>query len=96
MTIALTVPSRRKRTAALAAQWQALQQHCSSWLEQLLQVTRGYQNGRRGSKAVVTWCDTGRQQDAWLDLVRPPGACLLVNASSGYGPHSHNPNVLYL
>lgn len=52
--IALTVPSRRKRTAALAAQWQAFQQHCSSGQGQLLQVTRGYQDGRRGSKAVVT------------------------------------------
>ncbi|WP_130442714.1 hypothetical protein [Streptomyces sp. BK239] len=27
VTIALTVRSRRKRTAALAAQWQAFQQH---------------------------------------------------------------------
>ncbi|MEV7064337.1 hypothetical protein AB0N97_16235 [Streptomyces collinus] len=27
VTIALMVPSRRKRTAGLAAQWQAFQQH---------------------------------------------------------------------
>ncbi|MFJ2021838.1 hypothetical protein [Streptomyces nodosus] len=97
VTIALTVRSRRKRTAALAAQWQAFQQHRSSGQGQLLQVTRVYQRGRRGSKAVVTWCDTGRQQDAWFwNWHVPAGAYLLVNASSGYGPHSHNPNVLYV
>jgi hypothetical protein len=46
---------------------------------------------------VVTWCDTGRQQDAWFwNWHVPTGAYLLVNASSGYGPHSHNPNVLYV
>lgn len=96
VTIA-TVRSRRKRTAALAAQWQAFQQHRSSGPGQLLQVARVYQRGRRGSKAVVTWCDTGRQQDAWFwNWHVPAGAYLLVNASSGYGPHSHNPNVLYV
>ena len=66
VTIALTVRSRRKRTAALAAQWQVFQQHRSSGQGQLLQVTRVYQHGRRGSKADVTWCDTGRQRDAWF------------------------------
>ncbi|MER6079263.1 hypothetical protein [Streptomyces sp. NPDC001833] len=64
VTIALTVRSRRQRTAALAVQWQAFQQHRSTGQGQLLQITRVYQHGRRGSKAVVTWCDTGRQQDA--------------------------------
>ncbi|MGW5650600.1 hypothetical protein [Streptomyces humi] len=54
VTIALTVRSRRKRTATLAAQWQALQQHRSTGQGQLLQTTRVYQHGRRGSKAVVT------------------------------------------
>ncbi|MGC0400340.1 type II secretory pathway pseudopilin PulG [Streptomyces sp. SAI-126] len=97
VTVALTVRSRRKRTAALAAQRQAFQQHRRSGHGQLLQVTRVYQHGRRGSKAVVTWCDTGRQQDAWSwNWHVPAGAYLLVNASSGYGPHSHNPNVLYV
>ncbi|MFF3693223.1 hypothetical protein [Streptomyces sp. NPDC002221] len=97
VTIALTVRSRRKRTAALAAQWQAFQQHRSSGQGQPLQVTRVYQRGRRGSKAVVTWCDTGWQQDAWFwNWHVPVGAYLLVNASSGYGPHSRNPNVLYV
>ncbi|MGQ4436652.1 MULTISPECIES: hypothetical protein [unclassified Streptomyces] len=97
VTIALTLRSRRKRTAALAGQWQAFQQHRSSGQGQLLQVARVYQRGRRGSKAVVTWCDTGRQQDAWFwNWHVPAGAYLLVNASSGYGPHSHNPNVLYV
>ncbi|MFC7841641.1 hypothetical protein [Streptomyces sp. NPDC057382] len=83
VTSAFTVRSRRKRTAALAAQWQAFQQHRSSGQGQLL--------------AVVTWCDTGRQQAAWFwNWHVPAGAYLLVNASSDYGPHSHNPNVLYV
>jgi hypothetical protein len=51
VTIALTVRSRRKRMAVLAAQWQAFQQHRSSGQGQLLQVTRVYQHGRRGSKS---------------------------------------------
>lgn len=97
VTIALAVRSRRKRTAALVAQWQAFQQHRSSGPGHLLQMTRVYQLGRHGSKAVVTWRDTARQQDAWFwNWHVPPGAYLLVNASSGYGPHSHNPNVLYV
>ncbi|QHC18964.1 hypothetical protein GR131_28005 [Streptomyces sp. GF20] len=97
LTVALAVRSRRKRTAALAAQWGAFQQHRSYGQGQVLQVTRVYQHGRRGSKAVVTWCDNGRQQDAWFwNWHVPAGAYLLVNASSGYGTHSHNPNVLYV
>lgn len=51
VTVALTARSRRKRTAALVAQWQAFQQHRSSGQGQLLQVTRVYQHGSRGSKA---------------------------------------------
>ncbi|WP_413100178.1 hypothetical protein [Streptomyces sp. Inha503] len=96
MTVALSVRSRRKGTAALGAQWQAFQQDRRSGQGQLLQVMRVYQHGRRGSKAIVTWCDTGRQQGAWFWNHVPAGAYLLVNASSGYGPHSHNPNVLYV
>ncbi|MCT7355156.1 mS29 family ribosomal protein [Streptomyces sp. 15-116A] len=97
MIVALKVRSHRKRMAALAAQWQAFQQHRNAGRGDLLQITRVYQRGRRGSKAVVTWCDTGRQQDAWFwNWHVPAGAYLLVNASSGYGPHSHNPNVLYV
>ncbi|MCX4482143.1 hypothetical protein OOK44_37865 [Streptomyces cellulosae] len=45
----------------------------------------------------MTWCDTGRQQGAWFwNWHVLAGAYLLVNASSGYGSHSHNPNVLYV
>ncbi len=95
--IVLKVRSHRKRTAALVAQWQAFQQHRSAGQGHLLQITQVYQRGRRGSKAVVTWCDTGRRQDAWFwNWHVPLGAYLLVNASSGYGPHSHNPDVLYV
>ncbi|MFJ1730197.1 hypothetical protein [Streptomyces sp. NPDC088254] len=97
MIVPLKVRSRRKRMSALAAQWQAFQQHRNAGRGDLLQITRVYQRGRREAKAVVTWCDIGRQQDAWFrNWHVPAGAYLLVNASSGYGPHSHNPNVLYV
>lgn len=54
VTVVLKVRSRHKRTAALAAQWQAFQQHRSPGQGQLLQVMRVYQHGFCGSKAVVT------------------------------------------
>lgn len=96
-TVPLAVRSRRRRSAALMAQWQVFQQHRSAGHGQILQVMQVYQRGRRGSKAVVIWCDTGRRQDAWFwDWHVPPGAYLIVDATSGYGPHNHNPNVLYV
>jgi hypothetical protein len=49
--VALKLRSHRKRTAALAAQWQAFQQHRNAGRGDLLQITRVYQRGRRGSKA---------------------------------------------
>ncbi|WP_369354800.1 hypothetical protein [Streptomyces sp. cg2] len=95
--VASRLHSRRRRNAVLAAQWHSLQQRRSTGDGHLLQVTQVYQRARRGSKAVVTWCDTGLRQDAWFwNWHVPPGAYLLVNAGSGYGPHSHNPNVLYV
>jgi hypothetical protein len=95
--VAIRLRSRRKRDAHLAAQWSSLQQQRAAGTGHLLQVTQVYQRARRGSKAVITWCDTGLRQDAWFwDWHVPLGAYLLVNATSGYGPHSHDPNVLYV
>ncbi|MFF7728815.1 hypothetical protein [Streptomyces sp. NPDC008001] len=97
IVVAFRMRSRRKRNAALAAQWHSLQQQRTAGHGHLLQVTRVYQRGRRGSKAVISWCDTGARQDAWFwNWHVPPGAYLLVSATSGYGPHTHNPNVLYV
>ncbi|MER7106892.1 hypothetical protein [Streptomyces sp. NPDC000229] len=95
--VAFRMYSRRRRNAALAAQWHSLQQQRTAGNGHLLQVTQVYQRARRGSKAVITWCDTGLRQDAWFwNWHVPPGAYLLVNATSGYGPHSRNPHVLYV
>ncbi|MFB6518478.1 hypothetical protein [Streptomyces sp. NPDC056401] len=96
--ISVRVRSRRKRGIALAAQWNHLQQQRGRrGSGDLLHVTQVYQHARRGSKALITWCDTGHHQDAWFwDWHVPSGAYLLVNASSGYGPHNKNANVLYV
>ncbi|MFH9351154.1 hypothetical protein [Kitasatospora sp. NPDC017646] len=95
--VAVRRRSNHRRDAQLAAQWDTLQRQRATGTGHLLHVTQVYQRARRGSKAVITWCDTGLQQDAWFwNWHVPPGAYLLVSASSGYGPHSHNPHVLYV
>ncbi|WP_127153409.1 hypothetical protein [Streptomyces lydicus] len=91
-------PTRRKRTAQLAAQWHHLQQQRAHTRgAHLVQVVQVYQRARRGSKAVISWCDTGLRQDAWFwNWHVPPGAYLLVSGQSGYGPHNRNPSVLHV
>ncbi|MGX2995687.1 hypothetical protein JNUCC64_15570 [Streptomyces sp. JNUCC 64] len=97
VVVAVRLRSRRKRDARLIAQWNNFQRRRAVGDGHLLQVTRVYQRARRGSKAVITWCDTGLRQDAWFwEWHVPPGAYLLVSATSGYGPHSRNPHVLYV
>lgn len=90
----------RKRTERLAAQWHQLQAAAAHGRREgahLLQVVEVYQYARTGSKAIIAWCDTGLRQDAWFEGQRlPPGMFMLVKASSGWGPHNNNPNVLYV
>ena len=63
----------------------------------LVQVVSVYQRARRGSKAMVVWCDTGIRQDTWFWYwTAPVGAYVLVRGASGFGPHNQNPNVLYV
>jgi len=72
----------------------------------LIQVRKVYQKATTGTKAIVvhrskgatqdTWFD-GPQQDAWFYNQRVQrGSILLVRESSGWGPHNHDPNVLYV
>ncbi len=96
--VAVRIRSRRKRNAQLTAQWNNLQQRrAQPGSGHLIQVVQVYQRARRGSKAVITWCDTGLRQDAWFwEWHVPVGAFVLVSGQSGYGPHNHNPSVLYV
>ncbi|MDI5971912.1 hypothetical protein POF50_021680 [Streptomyces sp. SL13] len=90
----------RRRKEYLAAQWHQLQAavaHGRSEGAHLLQVVQVYQKARTGSKAIITWCDSGQQQDAWFaNQYVADGQFLLVRAASGYGPHTGNPNVLFV
>lgn len=96
--VALRVSRRRKRDARLAAQWHSLQQlNANTAGARLIQVVQVYQRAPRGSKAVITWCDTGHRQDAWFwNWHVPAGAYILMSGDTGYGSHNRNPNVLYV
>lgn len=56
-----------------------------------------YQEGRRGTKAVVYLERTGEHRDAWFWWSRVrPGEIAAVEASTGYGPHTPRDDVLYV
>ncbi|WP_194918223.1 hypothetical protein [Catenulispora rubra] len=56
-----------------------------------------YQRARTGTKAIVVWQETGQRQDTWFEGTWPrQGTRLYVRGKVGYGPHNHNPSVLYL
>ncbi|MEU6850325.1 hypothetical protein ABZ901_10395 [Actinacidiphila alni] len=91
---------RQLEQERLAASWEALIRERDSARSEgahLVQVLSVYQRAQRGSKAVVRWCDTGATQDAWFwGRHVPPGAYLLLRGHTAFGPHNHNPDVLYV
>ncbi|MCX4748151.1 hypothetical protein OG455_22000 [Kitasatospora sp. NBC_01287] len=100
VTVAVSRARRRRERATLAAQWAWLlreQEARRSAGARLLQVASVYQRARRGSKAQVRWCDSGRLQDAWFEGRHvPPGAFMLVTGQVGWGPHNRIRDVLYV
>jgi hypothetical protein len=86
---------RRDRDTALAQQWAVLeQQRAMTPGAGLIEIANVYQSADRGTKAVIVWLDTGRQQDAWFaDSWPTPGIVALVRGSTGWGPHNNNPAV---
>ena len=91
----------RKDQADLAARWERISQQREALRFQgfyLVQAVPVYQRARAGgSKAWVTWCDTGARQDTWFDdWYAPQGAFILMKGRGGYGPHNRNPQVLYV
>lgn len=89
---------RQQREVRAAAAWQRLlaAHQAKPWAD-VCYVERVYQRARRGAKAVIVWSATGLRQDAWFWQFWPAaGSTLLVMGAGGYGPHNHNPNVLYV
>jgi hypothetical protein len=64
---------------------------------EVLFVQSVYQEAWRGTKAVVYLERSGQVRDAWFwwDRVHP-GQMALVQASTGYGPHTPREDVLYV
>jgi len=92
---------RRNARKDLAARWERISQQREALRSQgfyLVQAVHVYQRARAGgSKAWVTWCDTGARQDTWFDdWYAPQGAFILMKGRGGYGPHNRNPQVLYV
>jgi len=89
---------RQHREAQAAAAWQGLQAAAQAAPEaHLCHVEQVYQRARRGSKAVIIWHATGQRQDTWFwYFLAEPGSTLLVSGATAYGPHNHNPYVLYV
>jgi len=87
---------RRLREPHLAARWQWATERSGS-AGGLVFVRSVYQHARRGSKAVVVWCDGRGAQDAWFaGRQEHPGHYLLLRGGVGWGPHNRNPRVLYV
>jgi hypothetical protein len=90
---------RAERDANAAAQLYELRERARSsgrgaYVVHVLSV---YQQARRGTKAFVKNDATGAVRDAWFWWSRiKPGEILLVEASSGWGPHSGRTDVLYV
>lgn len=98
VTVVATRSRRRHRDAQAAAAWQALlaASQTMPWAH-MCHVRQVYQRARRGAKAVIVWSATGQPQDTWFWHFWPQaGSTLLVSGAAGYGPHNHNPDVLYV
>ena len=64
---------------------------------ELAEVTHVYQSARFGTKAVITWLASGKQQDTWFEGNWPgSGAVVLLRGVTGWGPHNQNPDVFYV
>lgn len=88
---------RRGRDARLSVQWQELVRREGEQGFHLAYVDDAYQHAKNGTKAIITWWATGRQQDTWFARRHvDSGEYLLIIGASGYGPHNHNPDVLYV
>ena len=87
----------RRREAELVRQWESALARTRGSDTRLVFVRSRYQTAKTGSKADVYDFPNGRRQDTWFEgWTVPAGVYLLVRGSTGWGPHNHNPNVLYV
>lgn len=89
---------QRHRDGELAEQWDnfqlAVRDNPNAYP---CQVTNPYQCSATGTKAIITWIQTNREQDSWFEDDWPePGEYLLVTGRIGYGPHNNDPNVFFV
>jgi len=92
---------RRLNRARQLARWQQLEQlqalSAATPDAELAEVTHVYQSARFGTKAVITWLASGKQQDTWFEGNWPgSGAVVLLRGVTGWGPHNQNPDVFYV
>jgi hypothetical protein len=89
---------QRERDLALAQRWDAMERlRATTPGAGLIGIVTVYQRARRGTKAVIMWLETGREQDAWFAANWPSaGSVALVRGSTGWGPHNQNPDVFYV
>jgi hypothetical protein len=94
----LSAQRQRELDADLARRWDSMELRRAMTPDAgLIGIAGVYQSARRGTKAVIVWLATGREQDAWFaDIWPAPGSVALVRGSTGWGPHNHNPEVFYV
>lgn len=100
LIVLLTRSSGRKRDERLAAQWEQALEEAARRRGHLAFVRWVYQRARSGSgaKAFIVWYGVSWDQDTWFKG-RPhmrQGIWVLVQGSSGWGPHNRNPNTFYV
>jgi hypothetical protein len=88
----------RAKQALRWEMWESIQAHRLAVPgSELAEVQVVCQRARHGTKAVIKWLSTGRQQDTWFAGSRPELGCVvLLRGSTGWGPHNQNPQVFFV
>lgn len=84
--IGLWIVVGRARDRRRATKWEEFIRSSSSTGYDLVYVRKPYQYARTGTKAVITWIATGRQQDTWFRGWHvSEDTYVLVIGSTGWG-----------
>ncbi|MER6971117.1 hypothetical protein ABT304_08695 [Nocardioides sp. NPDC000445] len=85
------------RDARAAAKWVRFARHAAHYGLTIVHVVDVYQLAPNGTKAVITVYGDPQARDAWFWWDRVDvGTTLAVAFSSGYGPHSHRDDVIFV
>lgn len=87
-----------QKDMAAAQQWAQFYHYATNNQMQLLCIDDDYQHARQGSKALVYIYGTPAfKRDAWFWWEQvTKGSIVAVHTSQGWGPHTHQDNVLYI